>query len=357
MTEPTKKPATRPRQKKLAAVPTRPAVLKASRPPGPPVSKAWAPFTEALAAVLAVLENDQFLILSSKYRNHWVGFDGQGRYGMRAEAISNAYLKPEEALSEEQMAHLERLGWLPPSGPPEETNCPEKCPDGSPNFFREWDPPIPAAEIAGFGVTTLREVFGIPHPAHLVYTAYGPKMEPILLPSLRLEYRPEPEDEPEEQRPPEYLHPKNQAELLEVALETLRSSLGVADLVPDKDGDIPVRSGSTAVFVRVMPFAPVIELFSPLLVELPASEGLLAELNELNGKYLHVRFSHAGDTVMATVHLVADPFVPGQLTEALQVLAQLGDSLDNDLQTRFGGELFFNDEPRPKPDREKAGYN
>lgn len=322
----------------------------------PPVSRAWAPFTRALADVLAVLGDDQFLILSGKSRNVFVQFACQGPQGLRAEAVSNAYLEPEEALDRAALARLRTLGWRQPSGPAEWTDTPEKCPDGSPNFFREWPVPVPVADAAALAVTTLREIYGIPHPSFLVYTAFERGGRALLLPTLRVGRAPEPE-RPGEDAEATRLTASGGEGLKAAVLAVLRSFTRIEDLAPDSDGDIPLRHGSAMIFVRVLGDSPVVELFSPLLSDVELSTQLLEALNGLNVEYRFVRFFHTVETVFAAVHLRADPFVPSQLTDSLAALAQICDAVDTDLQARFGGETFFKDDDRQKPRRGPTLYN
>ena len=79
-------------------------------PRQPDTDVVWQAFEAAIADVLQALEEDEYLIIGSKHRQHYVQFAGEGVHGMRAEAVSNAYIcDPAEYLSDvqhEQIAHV-----------------------------------------------------------------------------------------------------------------------------------------------------------------------------------------------------------------------------------------------------------
>jgi hypothetical protein len=73
------------------------------------------------------------------------------------------------------MALLRRIGWSSPMGT-----------RGSPNFFRDFDRPVPCADAARMAVRALTEVFEVPHPGSLMYKAFDKKQRTILVPTLGL---------------------------------------------------------------------------------------------------------------------------------------------------------------------------
>jgi len=149
-----------------------------------PVSAAWPAFHERLTETLKAMTEDQFLILVRKETNHFVQFAAQGFYGMRAEVVCNSYLTGPERLSDEDEAMLRAFGWADPTSGPGVP--PELDPDGSPNYFKEWDAPVDHAEVADLAVRTLIEVLGLPHPGWLEYTAFDFEGNKLVLPSLGL---------------------------------------------------------------------------------------------------------------------------------------------------------------------------
>ena len=124
---------------------------------------AWSAFERKLAETLGALEEDQYLVVSAKRGWAYVQFAAQGSFGLRAECVGNNYLDEAHALRAGQMTALRRIGWSAPTGTPTEAS-PKRQPEGSPNFFRDFDRPVPCADAARMAVRALTEVFEIPHP-------------------------------------------------------------------------------------------------------------------------------------------------------------------------------------------------
>jgi hypothetical protein len=149
------------------------------------------------------------------------------------------------------------------------------------------------------------------------------------------------------------IHPTNADELREAVKSTLSVVLGsgedaVGEIVFDADGDIPIRWGSAVVYVRVLEDNPVIRIFSPLVRNVPITDELREAVNELNKNHLFITAFWADDVVLLTADLSGAPFVPQQLLNLLNVVAETADSLDDQLHQRFAGS----GDARP----EAAGY-
>ena len=89
--------------------------LQEIAPPAPSLGRNWQPFADRLAAALATLEEDQNLILAVEHRQRFVQFAGSGASGLRAEAVSNAYLAETDQLTGDQVAALTAAGWRSPT--------------------------------------------------------------------------------------------------------------------------------------------------------------------------------------------------------------------------------------------------
>jgi len=151
-------------------------------------SKDWCPFAERLAEALSVMDEDQYLIISSKTDNRYVQFSAQGSFGMRAETVSNTYLDDAHRHSDEDLLMLRSFGWNDPTSGPGVP--PTADPDGSPNHYREWAAPVDFADIAILAVRTLIEVLDIAAPGWLHYSAFDTDDREILIPGLRLKKQP-----------------------------------------------------------------------------------------------------------------------------------------------------------------------
>ncbi|MBI4742525.1 MAG: hypothetical protein HY777_13465 [Betaproteobacteria bacterium] len=275
---------------------------------------AWPPFAEKLAAALAKLEEDQYLILLVKRTNRFVQFAAQGSYGMRVETTSNAYLSKPEKLNERQIATLLQNGWSDPTASPDEST-PENDPDGSPNFFVEFPDPVSFTAVVNLAVRTLAEILRVPHPGSLQYDAFSADGEKIALPELGLQH----------EKPAS--HKDEQEDLPQLLLETLKSTTSIADLDYD-DGDIGVRCGSAVVFVRLTNDPPFVRIHSHLLRGVEQSEGLLARLNDMNANEIVMHFIYRNDTVYAVADVCAAPFVAEHVALVFDHFCAIADGID-----------------------------
>jgi hypothetical protein len=146
-----------------------------------PSEEEWRRFTADLALCVTDLSEDDCLIISAKKTGYYVQFAAQGRFGTRAEAMSNAFAEPGKELSDESNGLLQQIGWNAPNSDPV---------DGSPNFFRDFPARGGFDPIANLAVETLRRVFKIKHPGQLQYKAFSEAGGEIRFPTLRLKREP-----------------------------------------------------------------------------------------------------------------------------------------------------------------------
>jgi hypothetical protein len=306
-------------------------------------SKAWPRFATALAAALAALEENQFLILERQDRPWYVQFAAQGNYGIRTELVSNAYLAPQDQLSETAVRTAVSLGWQAPSGSPTEST-PAKDPDGSPNFFRDWEQPVSFDTVAQLVVDTMVEVLEVHHPGQLHYKAFARGGARILLPELGPSVKPETPQQPTEPEPP-----PDAERIRSLLLDLVRRVTGNKDLGLDSEGDIPIRYGSGIVLIRVFGNPPIVRVFSPILGRITATDGVVEALNKLNRESTFVKWLLVNDTIIAVVELFGRPFTPDHVLSACSVLGRAADERDEALQREFGGKTFFGEYEPAKP--------
>ncbi len=297
------------------------------QPVSPYLSAAWPPFEQKLAAVLARLEEDQYLILSVKHSDRFVQFAGQGSFGMRAETTSNSYLPKSELLNDEQIEAMRASGWLSPTGAPDEST-PERDPDGSPNFFCDFPQPVPYGAIARLTVNTFAEILRVPHPGFLKYEAFDDN-GPLLFPSLGLKI------------------PKRK-EVIETAestrqrlLATLREVTNLPNLEYDEDDDIVIRFGSALVYARITEDPLLVRLYAPILSGIERGGALLTRLNDINAHLDFTRFVYRNGTVFGRVDVAPVPFVADHVVLAFMQLCSIADGIDDWLQAEFGGQTAF----------------
>jgi hypothetical protein len=171
------------RRRFLALLPVVPQVCKARV-----VHNAeWDQFASELSRALSNLDNGRVLIIETKPDVYYVQFAGRGLSGMRAESVSNGYLKGPRKLSDKACMKLLQLGWNAPTIIPDAMNDVRGYKRlGSPNYFLDFNIPVPYRSIANLAVSTLREVFGAMHPGELRYRAFAKHGGEIGFPNLRI---------------------------------------------------------------------------------------------------------------------------------------------------------------------------
>jgi T3SS (YopN, CesT) and YbjN peptide-binding chaperone 1/T3SS (YopN, CesT) and YbjN peptide-binding chaperone 3 len=311
-----------------------PRLGSGNAPAGAPMSPSWDSFAVALAEVLALLEDENVLLLQRKRTKGVIRITARGAAGLRAETGTECSRLKGSHEGEEASVELCRLGWQI-----------EACDDGEPTpadqanpravkVFCEWQNPVPFPETAALVVRTLREVFGATRPDQLLYGASDPGNLELLLPSLRINRSRGARTSNETAS--RAFCPRSRSELLKVVVGVVQRSTGIPSLVPDSDGDVSLTYGSATVFVRVDPNAPLVSLFSPVLANTDSSFALLEALNELNHSFQLVKFSHLGTTVFAVAEIRATPFISDHLEKTLEFFGKLCDEKVGELHSRFG---------------------
>ena len=303
--------------------------LQEVAPPARSLGRDWQPFTDRLAAALATLSENQNLIFAVEHRQRFVQFAGSGTSGLRAEAVSNAYLAESDQLTGDQVAALTAAGWRSPTHAPDASKA-EKDPAGSPNFFADFDAPVPFDEVADLAVRALTQVFEVSHPDQLEYDAFDTMGDQISFPGLcrRRAQRPGSAAESE-------------SSFAQELLAAIREITGFGDVEFDNDGDICLPRGSQVVFVRRLGAAPFVRIWSPLVRGVDETPELLGQLNSLNASAGLVRFSLHDGVIFAEADVVADPIVPRHIDLALRRFCGATDGVDVMLQREFGGRTAF----------------
>lgn len=153
---------------------------------GPSVEELWEDFAISLSLALMDLEEDDYLILTSKVTRQFVQFADQGAFGMRAEAQSNFFVEDEEhMIPVKSHKDLLKIGWNEPTYIPTGDVIPPV--EGSPNYFIDVARPIPHAKLAAFAVDTLRRIFNVRYPGELTYSSCSSDNIPIRFPLLRIQ--------------------------------------------------------------------------------------------------------------------------------------------------------------------------
>jgi hypothetical protein len=155
-------------------------------PRQPAAEEAWKDFTLRLAAALAALEEDEYLLLQVKGTSRYVQLMDQGAFGLRVESVSDYYLPEGEHLGVEDLRTLLGLGWRAPTQVP---GTSREDADGSPNYHIDLARPVPLEEVAAVVVLTLRHVHRAGHPGMLEYEARSTGGVSIRFPQLMVRRR------------------------------------------------------------------------------------------------------------------------------------------------------------------------
>lgn len=289
--------------------------------------RAWTQLQDRLADHLLDLDGDDYLV---------VGIESGGEYDdiapyvqfavdedtLHFEVSSNEFLTGIHRLDDRSEQALLALGLEVPSRSADDHES-----DGSPNFHLAADQDD-AGRLAVLAVRALRDVFSVPHPAFLQAgplfdgdTDEDPRTDDDLDPNVAV-------------------LPQHRAHLQSLVDRTL---LPVFGHVPehDDDGDIPVVSGSSLVFVRVLDGAPIVQLFASVVEAVSDLDRATFEVGVLNRDSGFIRYALLGDRVMAFLQIPARPFVPAHLRGMLDLLSRVADEVDDDLAVRVAGRPTF----------------
>jgi hypothetical protein len=111
--------------------------------------------------------------------------------------------------------------------------------------------------------------------------------------------------------------------------------------IRDTDGDFAIRVGSTMVFVRVVPDGREIIVFAALVHDVEGRSRAAEVLNDLNAESRWVRFALIRDRVFGSMSVLARPFVPAHLTQAVRELTDVADAIDGNLAATLKGRTTF----------------
>jgi hypothetical protein len=326
------------------------------------VTEAWQEFAGALASALAELGPGSHIDLTLDPTASGTGMavysvsirvlpDGV----VEALAVGNAELPEGYRMDRATVASLVALGWSPPGVLP-----------GSGDSFGLRGSADKAKSLAAVITRTLRDVYGTPHPAFLVYFVHDDEGDPIESAPLATA-RHEPtldaglnlDDLDENGDLTEALAAAaDEVVPLDERVRTVVATMSkttIDQLQVDNDGDIGIRAGSAMVFVRVRDNPPLVDVFSPILTEVEPTEQLYVKLSELTNRMPIGRLYCAQDTVWASIPVFGRNFQATHLMLAVQVMTGLADELDDRLHGEFGGKRFFGEGDKPTPKEKEPG--
>ncbi|HEX8510229.1 MAG TPA: hypothetical protein VF635_12145 [Propionibacteriaceae bacterium] len=291
-------------------------------------AQAWAEFQSRLSEIISLVDDSADLRIGTESAADGaaplVTFSSPAPNVVRSEAASNAVLGHTFQLTPRQLAEMERLGWLPPTSAP---------PRPTPNFWAEHDQEH-ADLLSQLAVAALRDVYGVQHPVFLS----PDHLAEVLQPS------PPPLDSAVNGSVPVLgaTVPGSQEHLNDLVDEELAEIFGHRP-IRDAEGDIALRVGSTMLFLRTAPDGREVVVFAAVVHDVEGRSRAAEVLNDLNVDARWVKFMLIRDRVFATLSVPARPFVAAHLRQAVRIMSDVADGIDNDLAAKLRGRTTFNE--------------
>ncbi|HKF87429.1 MAG TPA: hypothetical protein VKB85_05085, partial [Propionibacteriaceae bacterium] len=273
------------------------------------IAQAWTEFSERLSEVISIMDDSGDLTIGTESASSdpapFVRFSCPTRDQVRCEAASNAVLGEDFQLSADQLAAMERLGWLPPiSDPPYPTS----------NFWVEA-PQEESDRVAALAVGALRDVYGVQHPIFLAPDQLAEVLHPVTGPveTTAGELAPVRHHDLESQLA------RDQSHLDRLVEAELAEMFGHPPL-RDSEGDVAIRVGSTMLFLRTAADGQEVLIFAAVVHDVAGRSRATEVLNDLNVEARWVKFQLVRDRVFVSLSVPAKPFVPAHLRQGVRIL-------------------------------------
>ena len=321
------------------------------------IDQAWTEFGARLAEVLSMVDESGDLTIGTPKGDgapdSHVRFSSPARDRVRAVATVAA-----SATQAEQVRALLADGW-------------ERCdpaPDDAPGLALVCaDCPQEESEtLAEQAVRALRDVYGVQHPVFLAPDQLAEVLQPDAAPTP-----PEPgtaapghldKDARENGSSGAVLEPARlplRGSAVEIDPEDLTATLPdgpghLSRLVDDEltsmyghppyrdgEGDVAIRVGSTMLFLRTSGDGKEVTVFAAVVHDVAGRSRAAEVVNDLNVESRWVKFQLVRDRVFASISVLAQPFVPAHLHQAVRVLSDVADGIDEDLAAKLDGRTTF----------------
>jgi hypothetical protein len=236
---------------------------------------------------------------------------------------------------------MERLGWQPPTAGGETSSAAEVI-EPTANFWIEL-PQVESARISELTVSALRDVYGVQHPIFLAPDQLAEVLQPTPLPiergaSIRvLEV---------ERADLMTTMPRDQQHLNELVDAELAEMYGHQP-IRDAEGDVAIRVGSTMLFLRTSQDGQEVVVFAAVVHDVAGRSRAAEVLNDLNVEARWVKFQLIRDRVFVTISVLSRPFVPAHLHQAVRILSEVADGIDDELAAKLDGRTTFSEHDGP----------
>ena len=302
-------------------------------------AQAWAEFQSRLSEVISMIDDSGDLTIGTESGSDgpppFVRLSSPRRDVIRCEAASNAVLGDDFQLSLELVARMERLGWQAPTFGGEHSSAAEVA-QPTANFWVEL-PQVESDRISEFAVSALRDVYGVQHPIFLspdqLAEVLLPAPPPIESGASVLEL---------ERADLTPTMPRDQQHLNDLVDAELGEMYGHRP-IRDAEGDVAIRVGSTMLFLRTSRDGQEVVIFAAVVHDVAGRSRAAEVLNDLNVEARWVKFQLIRDRVFVTISVLSQPFVPAHLHQAVRILSDVADGIDNELAVKLNGRTTFSD--------------
>jgi hypothetical protein len=304
-------------------------------------AQAWAEFQSRLSEVISVIDDSADLTIGTESEGNgpppFVRLSSPRPGVIRCEAASNAMLGEDFQLSAELLDTMERLGWQPPTTGEDQTSAAQLI-QPSANFWVELSQ-IESDRMSELAVAALRDVYGVQHPVFLAPDQLAEVLQPDPTPI-------------ESDAPIKVLElertdltptmPRNQQHLNDLVDTELAEMYGHRPF-RDAEGDVAIRVGSTMLFLRTSRDGQEVVIFAAVVHDVAGRSRAAEVLNDLNVEARWVKFQLIRDRVFVTISVLSWPFVPAHLHQAVRILSDVADGIDNELAAKLNGRTTFHD--------------
>ena len=308
-------------------------------------AQAWAEFQSRLSEVISMIDDSADLTIGTESESDgpppFVRLSSPRRDVIRCEAASNAVLGDDFQLSSEQLTEMERLGWQPPTAGGETSSAAEVA-EPTANFWIEL-PQLESDRISELTVSALRDVYGVQHPIFLAPDQLAEVLQPTPPPIERAASISVLEVERADLLT---TMPRDQQHLNELVDAELAEMYGHQP-IRDTEGDVAIRVGSTMLFLRTSQDGQEVVIFAAVVHDVAGRSRAAEVLNDLNVEARWVKFQLIRDRVFVTISVLSRPFVPAHLHQAVRILSEVADGIDDELAAKLDGRTTFSEHDGP----------
>jgi hypothetical protein len=256
---------------------------------------------------------------------------------IRCEAASNAMLGDDFQLSAESLGAMERLGWQPPAADGERAFAAQSI-QPTANFWIEL-PQVESDRVSELAVSALRDVYGVQHPVFLAPDQLAEVLQPAPPPIESAASITVLELERTDLTP---IMPRDQQHLNDLVDAELAEMYGHRP-IRDAEGDVAIRVGSTMLFLRTSRDGQEVVIFAAVVHDIAGRSRAAEVLNDLNVEARWVKFQLIRDRVFVTISVLSWPFVPAHLHQAVRILSDVADGIDDELAAKLNGRTTFSE--------------